>query len=53
VRDGGDPLTVDAVFGAAALLVSVVALGRGRRDRPAEAVVPPAPSRHSRGSHAR
>lgn len=53
VRDGGDPLIVDAVFGAAALVVSVVGLSRGPRGRPAEAAAPPPPSRRSRGSHAR
>jgi hypothetical protein len=53
VRDGGDPLAVDAVFGAGVLVVSLVALARGRRGRPAEAAVPPPPARRNRGSHAR
>ena len=30
VRQGGDALVVDAVFGAAVLVVSIVALARGR-----------------------
>ena len=53
LREGGDPLLVDAVFGAAVLLVSIVALVRARRARPAEAAAAPPSSRRSRGSHAR
>lgn len=57
VRQGGDALVVDAVFGAAVLVVSIVALARGRRDRPAEPAHEPArradPPRRNRGSHAR
>ena len=47
VRAAGDPVVVDAVFGLGVLVVSVVALGRRRGSEA------PAPSRHSRGSHAR
>jgi hypothetical protein len=47
VREGGDPVAVDAVFGAAAAVVAVIVLARRRRSEPA-----PLP-RHGRGSHAR
>ena len=48
VREGGDPVTVDAVFGAAAVVVAVIVLAvRRRRSEPAP------PPRHGRGSHAR
>lgn len=48
MRDGGDPVIVDAVFGAGAAVVAAVVLARGRRTEPA-----PPPARHNRGSHAR
>lgn len=47
VREGGDPVTVDAVFGAGAVVVAAVLLARGRRTAPAP------PPRSNRGSHAR
>ncbi|MDI6910952.1 hypothetical protein [Nocardioides sp.] len=47
VREGGDPVTVDAVFGAGAVVVAAALLARGRRTAPAP------PPRSNRGSHAR
>ncbi len=48
VREGGDPVTVDAVFGAGAAVVAAVVLARGRRTEST-----PPPARRNRGSHAR
>lgn len=58
VRQGGDALLVDAVFGVAVLVVSAVALARGRRNRSSQPTREPArraepSSRRNRGSHAR
>lgn len=46
VRESADPVSVDAVFGAGAVVVAAVALARGRR-------TDPAPPRRNHGSHAR
>ena len=48
VREGADPVTVDADFGAGAIVVAVIALA-SRRRRPETAP----PARRGRGSHAR
>lgn len=58
IRQGGDALLVDAVFGGTVLLVSILALARGGRDRAGEPIRESArradpPARRSRGSHAR